>query len=260
MPNIYVNVEVATLYEEPRYKSAVDSQLLLWQRVELLETETQFSKVRAEDGHIGWVSKRQLCAVENFSEKTKMVTCGHSAIYSKPSSNSPQIRSVSASSLLPIIEQHDDWIKTVTPDQLIGWIPASCFSEIQLPTRQAIIQHAYKFLGSPYQWGGGSIHGIDCSGYTQLLHKLVGISTRRDSPMQFDDAKFVSNDIDGGQIGDLLFFAESSERITHVALIIDTSRYIHACGMVKTNSILQSHYDFDSDMAENFVAIKTFLN
>ena len=37
-----------------------------------------------------------------------------------------------------------------------------------------LIKYAYQFLNAPYLWGGKSILGIDCSGFTQLVYGLSG--------------------------------------------------------------------------------------
>ncbi len=37
-------------------------------------------------------------------------------------------------------------------------------------------QVAYKFLNTSYLWGGKSVFGIDCSGFTQMAYKFLNIN------------------------------------------------------------------------------------
>src|SRR5262249_2659741 len=43
---------------------------------------------------------------------------------------------------------------------------------------------ARSFLGAPYEWGGLSAAGIDCSGLVHLAYRLAGVGVPRDSWQQ----------------------------------------------------------------------------
>lgn len=255
----FVNVETANLYQEPRFKSAIDSQLLLWEKLIVLEEETQFTKVKGPDGYEGWVNKKQLVTNAPSFKTYKMVHALHSPIYNSPNLLSTQVRAVAAGSVLPILEQVNEWSQTVMPDGQKGWLPNRCFKPFAGSKKEVILGYAKQFLGAPYFWGGKSVHGIDCSGFTQIVHSLAGISIRRDSPMQFEDGTHVSDDITGGTPGDLLFFAENGTRITHVGILLEKNVMIHARGLIRLNSLTPEGIDFDASLAETFVGIKTFI-
>jgi cell wall-associated NlpC family hydrolase len=259
MDFVFVNVDAANLYKEASFKSAIDSQVVLWEKLKLIEKGNQFSRVSCEDGYIGWVNNHQFCKTASPKNQFKTVTKNHNYIHENPDTSSQIIREVGAGSSMPFEQIDDEWVKTLLPDGKTGWLLDNSFNEINGDKRKNLIQLSKQFLGVPYFWGGKSPKGLDCSGYVQLLSKLVGLSIRRDSPMQFEDASMVSEDLLAGQPGDLLFFAENGNRITHVGVKLSDNKIIHVRGMVRINSLLPGEADYDKSLIENFVAVKTYF-
>jgi cell wall-associated NlpC family hydrolase len=92
-----------------------------------------------------------------------------------------------------------------------------------------------RFPGTPYQWGGVTPWGVDCSGLVQTTYAARGIALPRDSSQQVAVGEPVA--LDAIRPGDLLFFRSESGRdlITHVAFAAANDTLIHstlACGGV----------------------------
>ena len=97
---------------------------------------------------------------------------------------------------------------------------------------------AFKYLNAPYQWGGKSPFGIDCSGFTQLIFKISGYQLLRDASQQANHGKKVK-DISDAQPGDLAFFKNTEGQIVHVGLILEDEKIIHASGKVRIDHLME---------------------
>ncbi len=93
--------------------------------------------------------------------------------------------------------------------------------------RVDIVEYAKQFLGNPYVYGGSSLtKGTDCSGFTMSIYKHFGIKISRSSRTQANDGrKIKASEL---QPGDLIFYANSSGNINHVAMYIGGGKVIHA--------------------------------
>lgn len=93
--------------------------------------------------------------------------------------------------------------------------------------RVDIVEYAKQFLGNPYVFGGTSLtKGTDCSGFTQSVYKHFGIKISRTSRTQPADGRKIS--ASELQPGDLIFYADGSGTINHVAMYIGGGKVIHA--------------------------------
>lgn len=88
-----------------------------------------------------------------------------------------------------------------------------------------VVAYAYNFLGTPYQWGGTSPSGFDCSGFTQYVYSHFGVGLGRSTYDQINDGTPVSRD--QLQPGDLVMFGSSGDP-HHTGIYVGNGMYIHA--------------------------------
>lgn len=90
-------------------------------------------------------------------------------------------------------------------------------------------------MNTTYLWGGRSAFGIDCSGLVQLIYKIQGINLPRDAWQQAVALPQVL--LSETAPGDLAFFSNNEDKITHVGIILDDNRIIHSSGKVRIDSL-----------------------
>lgn len=114
---------------------------------------------------------------------------------------------------------------------------------------QAVLDYAYRFLGTPYVWGGTTPSGFDCSGFTQYVYKHFGVNLPRVSRAQGTYGTKVS--YSNLQAGDLVFFGSGG--ISHVGIYIGGGNMIHSPRPGKSVEISTMRY-------HNFITARRVLN
>lgn len=231
-----VRAAVAPVHGEPRISSAQVSQYLIGDRVELLGRRDDWWRVRGHDGYIGWIHAGYLATGDASwasgwdpdSESDGVVSLGAVLVDDR---GEPLAR-------LPwgacVMRAGPDCVRL--PDGRIGRaasgeiVPRDQLAQRFPPRGPELVRSAMQWLGTPYQWGGITPAGADCSGFVKAVSRLHGIALPRDSDQQARAGEPVDpgDDFSGCHPGDLLFFAERRERVTHVALSLGGARIIHS--------------------------------
>jgi len=89
-------------------------------------------------------------------------------------------------------------------------------------------------LNAPYLWGGRTPFGIDCSGFTQMVYRQYGASIPRDASQQAKKGETLSF-LEECLPGDLAFFDNAEGAITHVGIVLEDGKIIHASGRVRVD-------------------------
>lgn len=84
---------------------------------------------------------------------------------------------------------------------------------------------AEQYLGVPYQWGGTTPAGFDCSGFVQYVFAKAGVSLPRTTTEQETVGTVIP--VSQAQPGDLLFWGARGSSY-HVAIYMGNGRYINA--------------------------------
>jgi cell wall-associated NlpC family hydrolase len=90
------------------------------------------------------------------------------------------------------------------------------------------VETATRYVGTPYRWGGSTPAGFDCSGFVQFVFREQGIELPRVSRDQARVGEARPASLDDLAPGDLLFFAQGSPTVDHVAIYAGDGRIVHA--------------------------------
>ncbi len=108
--------------------------------------------------------------------------------------------------------------------------------------RNDIVSYAKKFVGGSYVWGGTSLTGgADCSGFVWRIYGDFGYSIPRTSYDQSRSAG-IRVDLSDRQPGDLIFYANNSGTVNHVAMYIGNDQIVQAAN--SRQGIIISKYNY----------------
>ena len=211
-------LSVIPMRKEPSHRSEMVSQVLFGEYVQMGEEKDDFVFVKCEyDGYEGWVQRKQLKAVE---EEKQLPATTYTASFATP---------VHLQNGFSFCVGNNTIKYLMLPQQTLN----SATQLLNVQTLTAIYQ---PFINTPYLWGGKSVFGIDCSGFVQQVFKLFGIKLLRDAYLQAEQGIAV-NSLDEAKLGDLAFFCNEGGRVTHVGIILEDNKIVHASGKVRIDTV-----------------------
>ena len=274
-----VNLSVVNVRTKPEHSAELATQVLLGAKLKILKSSGEWYLVQCEDNYIGWMDDDGVCFMDHqkFEEwnqsKKIIVTSPFSFSYSEENINSTPVSDVVQGNILKVLSQKNGFAKVEFPDGRIAFLPIAQVQDYEewlgtrVQTFDTINLTAHSLMGIPYVWGGTSIKGLDCSGFTKIVFQLNGVQLPRDASQQVHVGELVDtqNGFDNLLPGDLLFFGtkdhdSGKEKITHVAIYLGNLEFIHASGRVRINSFDKTKSNFAESRLKTFIKAKRILS
>ena len=230
------NISVVPVRREPSDRSEMVSQLLFGETFSITEIMLKWVNIRIDhDNYEGWIDKKQFLALDESN-------------YLKINLQKTHL-SIDITSTLNVLTQNNSF-PILPGSSLPGLAEDDTFSllnnrykyqgnSIEMPLlslREKSVELATLYLNAPYLWGGRSPFGIDCSGFTQMVYKLVGTKLKRDASQQATQGETISF-INEALPGDLAFFDDEEGNIIHTGILLGSNQIIHASGQVRIDTI-----------------------
>lgn len=220
---------------EPSDKSEQVTQILFGETFDVIKTRDPWCQVQLHyDGYTGWIDSKQLTSVSKSFVDGAAASSAVSIELAQSAVSSNRHIPILLGSSLPYFDGMNFKLgneKFVFNGQAV--MPGQ---NGKLTVLDKVVN---KLMNAPYLWGGRSPFGLDCSGFTQVVFKTLGVSLPRDSWQQADSGQTVSF-ITEARLGDLAFFENSQGKIAHAGIILSGSRIAHAYGQVRQDRI--DHY------------------
>ena len=225
-------VPVSPLRAEPSHRAEMVSQQVFGECCEILEqAKENWSRVRCTyDGYEGWCQADQLTEIDE-PEFTKGGNALTPDWVNSLEYNGHPMMVPMGSHLTAMKNGRAHWRKNQVHFKGKAWEPANVLRD-----PKSIRQLTYKFLNTPYLWGGKSVFGADCSGFTQTIFKFLHIPLLRDAYQQATQGEAVGF-LEETKTGDLAFFDNEEGKITHVGILLSANEIIHASVKVRIDKI-----------------------
>ncbi|MDR2947970.1 MAG: C40 family peptidase [Prevotella sp.] len=266
-----ITLSVADIRVEGKFSAEMATQATLGTPIRILQKD-RWSRIQTPDGYIAWTQEINYQPMtkpeyESWKKSEKVIFTDYFGFsYKEPDTKSQTVSDLVSNNIMKLEGDSGDFYKVSYPDGRIGYIlknqskPYNEWLASVNITGDSFVQKAYTLMGIPYVWGGTSVKGMDCSGFTKTIMLMHGIILMRDASQQAYTG--IPVDISKGyknlQVGDLMFFGKKAEkdkkeRVRHVAFYIGNNKFIHASGYIRISSLNPADPDYDETNTKEFI-------
>lgn len=266
-----ITLSVADIRVEGKFSAEMATQAILGTPVRILQKDG-WSRIQTPDGYIAWTQEINYQPMtkteyESWKNAKKIIFTDYFGFsYSEPDTQSQTVSDLVSCNILKAEGENGDFYKVSYPDGRKAYIlkkqsrPYGEWLSSITVSGSSFVEKAYTLMGIPYVWGGTSVKGMDCSGFTKTIALMHGILLMRDASQQAYTGTPVdiSNGYGNLQPGDLMFFGKKAEkdkkeRVRHVAFYIGNNKFIHASGYIRISSLNPKDADYDEVNTREFI-------
>ncbi len=164
------------------------------------------------------------------------------ALRAAPEDAAEQVTQALAGEPLLVEEERGGWTLVRTAYDYPGWVRAGALGGEPDPAWLAPrdgdpVEEARVYLGAPYEWGGLTEAGIDCSGLVHMAYRRLGRLVPRDADRQEEAGAPVAP----GELrrGDLVCYGD------HIAFWLGDGRILHAVGRDGVDAVVEETQPLD---------------
>lgn len=167
-------------------------------------------------------------------------------VRAEPNEGAEQVTQALRGEPLAVEKVEGEWARVRTAYDYPGWIRSDALGGEAdgewpgLPRTGDPVEEARAYLGAPYEWGGMSERGIDCSGLVHMAYRRLGKLVPRDAHQQ----EAAATPLEESQLrpGDLVCFGPAGSA-THIAFWLGKGRILHATQREGTSKVLEEPLD-----------------
>jgi gamma-D-glutamyl-L-lysine dipeptidyl-peptidase len=227
MDQVICVVPAAAIRKKASHKVEMTNQLLFGEVMRVLDAKRNWLKIQSVlDNYEGWIRNNLVTVIDKIPE-TSFVA----------GELTNTIRFGEQKMVIPFgssLPAYSSGIGTIAGKQF-HFDGFAVNRTLSTPNAQTINQLTSAWLNAPYLWGGRTVLGVDCSGFVQVIFKMMGLDLLRDAKQQIGQGMKVKK-LETAQCGDLAFF-EKKNKIVHVGILLSPTEIIHASGKVRTDKI-----------------------
>ena len=220
-----VIVPVADVRPRPDTACSIDTQALFGEALTVFDISGGWAWVQnLRDGYVGYCSEDKLAPVSG--RLTHRVIVPRTFVYPDAELRHPPVDCLPMGAKLCVVGQAETRGTTYHVLDNGEAVIARHLAPLDMVSGDYVAT-ARLLMHTPYQWGGSTPFGIDCSGLVQLSMMMCGDAVQRDTDMQ---AASIGTPVEPGadygnlQRGDLVFWKG------HVGIMYDAETLLHASG------------------------------
>lgn len=272
-----VTISVGNIRSEAKHSAELATQATMGTPLKVLKKQDAWFLIQTPEKYISWIDAAGLTLMSEqeiitwYQEDKAIFTSLFGHVYDSEK-ETEIVSDLVAGNIMLTKNEYQNHLQISLPDGRLGFVrkdlmmPYETWLETRETSAEKLIQTAKSMMGVPYLWGGTSVKGVDCSGFTKTIYFLNGEIIPRDASQQVHEGEEVdvNKNWQNLEVGDLLFFGskasdDSKERVVHVGMWIGDNSFIHSRGRVRVSSFDPTSPEYDEYELNRYLKTKRII-